>query len=52
LPILDLEYSSGIGKATALRFAAEGCKVIATDVNLALLKELEGIDGSIKTQTN
>jgi len=52
LPILGLECSSGIGKATALRFAAEGCKVIATDVNLALLKELEGIDGSIKTQTN
>ncbi|OCK78502.1 oxidoreductase [Lepidopterella palustris CBS 459.81] len=34
--------ASGIGKATALRFAAEGCKRIAiADVNLALLQKTE-----------
>ena len=34
----------GIGKATALLFAKEGCKVIATDINASTLKELEGLD--------
>jgi 2-keto-3-deoxy-L-fuconate dehydrogenase len=33
---------AGIGQATARAFAREGAKVIATDVNEALLKELEG----------
>ena len=32
--------ASGIGRATALRFAAEGAQVIATDVNQALLDEV------------
>ena len=35
----------GIGKATAIRFANEGCKVIATDINPNTLKDLENIDG-------
>ena len=37
LPIL------GIGKATALRFAQKGAKVIATDINIEALKSYEGI---------
>ena len=36
---------SGIGRATAVRFAAEGCKVYATDVNEELLQELQSIEG-------
>ena len=39
----------GIGKATALRFAKEGCSVIATDINASTLNTLEGVKG-IKTQ--
>jgi NAD(P)-dependent dehydrogenase (short-subunit alcohol dehydrogenase family) len=36
----------GIGKATALRFAKEGCQVIATDINKEALKRLDGISGT------
>ncbi|KAI8792214.1 3-hydroxybutyrate dehydrogenase type 2 isoform X1, partial [Biomphalaria glabrata] len=39
----------GIGKAVALMAAKEGAKVIATDVNGELLKQLEGVPG-IQTQ--
>ena len=35
----------GIGRATALAFAAEGATVIATDINEGLLEELGGHDG-------
>lgn len=35
----------GIGKATAIRLAQEGCTVIATDINKDALKSLEGISG-------
>ncbi len=35
----------GIGRATALAFAAEGASVIATDINEGLLEELAGRDG-------
>ncbi|MEG3078259.1 SDR family oxidoreductase [Halomonas sp. 5021] len=35
----------GIGRATALRFAAEGARVIATDINDATLAELSGTPG-------
>lgn len=37
--------AQGIGRATALAFAREGADVIATDVNLEKLSELEGTGG-------
>jgi 2-keto-3-deoxy-L-fuconate dehydrogenase len=37
--------AQGIGRATALAYAAEGASVIATDVNEAKLAELDGIAG-------
>jgi len=37
--------AQGIGRATALAFAREGAEVIATDVNLEKLSELEGTQG-------
>jgi 2-keto-3-deoxy-L-fuconate dehydrogenase len=37
--------AQGIGRATALAFAAEGAQVAATDVNEARLAELEGTPG-------
>ena len=36
--------AQGIGKATALRFASEGARVIATDINADLLATLEGCE--------
>ncbi len=35
----------GIGHATALRFAAEGARVIATDIDPDKLRDLEGVEG-------
>jgi 2-keto-3-deoxy-L-fuconate dehydrogenase len=37
--------AQGIGRASALAFARAGAKVIATDVNEAKLRELEGTEG-------
>lgn len=37
--------ASGIGRATALRFANEGAQVIATDVNREILAEVTAISG-------
>jgi 2-keto-3-deoxy-L-fuconate dehydrogenase len=37
--------AQGIGRATALAFAAEGAEVIATDINLGRLAELDGTPG-------
>ena len=36
--------AQGIGRATALRFAAEGARVIATDINEAALATLAGVE--------
>ena len=41
--------ANGIGRATAMAFAAEGARVIATDVNEAQLSELADVPG-IETQ--
>ncbi len=47
--------SSGIGRATAVRLAAEGAKVLAVDVNGAGLAEvaaeIEGAGGTVVTRT-
>ncbi len=37
--------AQGIGRATAEAFAAEGARVIATEVNEAVLAELAGVEG-------
>ncbi|MGF1593503.1 MAG: SDR family oxidoreductase [Kiloniellaceae bacterium] len=37
--------AQGIGRATALAFAAEGAEVVATDINLDRLEELSGTPG-------
>ena len=37
--------AQGIGRATAIAFAAEGARVLATDVNLDRLSELDAVDG-------
>lgn len=42
--------AQGIGRATALAFAKEGAKVIATDINEAKLKELEAESPNITVQ--
>ena len=46
--------ASGIGRATALRLAAEGAAVVAADVNADLLAtlpaEAEGLEGSVVTR--
>ena len=41
----------GIGKATALAFAKEGAKVIATDINSEKLLDLEKENNKIRVQT-
>src|SRR5690625_220423 len=47
--------ASGMGKAMALRFAAEGAKVVAVDLNLAgvqdVVKEIEATDGIAKAMS-
>ncbi|WP_445115562.1 SDR family oxidoreductase [Acinetobacter sp. WZC-1] len=43
--------AQGIGRATALAFAKEGAKVIATDINLDLLKQLQNEDSSIQIES-
>src|SRR3546814_6642766 len=37
--------AQGIGRATALAFAAEGAEVLATDIDIAHLEELAGTPG-------
>jgi 2-keto-3-deoxy-L-fuconate dehydrogenase len=43
--VLVTAAAQGIGNAIALQFARAGAKVVATDINEALLKELDGKDG-------
>ena len=40
--VLVTAAAQGIGRATALAFAAAGAKVTATDINEAVLKEIDG----------
>jgi 2-keto-3-deoxy-L-fuconate dehydrogenase len=47
--VLVTAAAQGIGNAIALGFAKAGAKVLATDINEAILKEIDGKDG-IKTQ--
>lgn len=42
--------AQGIGRATALSFAKEGAKVIATDINLELLEELKSLSENIQVE--
>lgn len=42
--------AQGIGRATALGFAKEGAKVIATDINLELLEELKSLSENIQVE--
>jgi 2-keto-3-deoxy-L-fuconate dehydrogenase len=48
--VLITAAAQGIGRASALAFAAAGAKVIATDVNAAKLAELDG-EANITTRT-
>ena len=43
--VLVTAAAQGIGRAIALAFAAAGAKVLATDINEAILKEIDGKDG-------
>jgi 2-keto-3-deoxy-L-fuconate dehydrogenase len=45
---LTTASAQGIGRATALAFAAEGAQVIATDLNLDRLKSLESANISVR----
>lgn len=50
--VLVTAAAQGIGRATALAFAAAGAKVVATDIALDKLKEIEGVDGIVTTSLN
>jgi len=42
--------AAGIGRATALLFAKEGAQVIATDMNMETLVDLQSVPGIIRTE--
>ena len=42
--------AQGIGRATALSFAEQGAKVIATDINLELLEQLKSHSDNIQVE--
>lgn len=44
--------AQGIGRATAERFAAEGGRVIATDINEAALSQLSGVETAVLDVTD
>ena len=48
--IIVTAAAQGIGRATAIMFANEGAKVIATDINEEKLNELGQVNSEIKTQ--
>ena len=50
--VLVTAAAQGIGRATALAFAAAGAKVTATDINEAVLKEIDGMDGIVTAKLN
>lgn len=43
--VLVTAAAQGIGRAVALAFAAAGAKVLATDINEAILREIDGREG-------
>ena len=47
--IIVTAAAQGIGRATALKFANEGAKVLATDINEDKLNDLKNENKSIKT---
>ena len=48
--IIVTAAAQGIGRATALTFAQEGAKVIATDINYGKIKELEDLHSNLQTR--
>ena len=50
--VLVTAAAQGIGRATALAFAAAGAKVTATDINEVVLKEIDGMDGIVTAKLN
>ena len=48
--IIITAAAQGIGRATALAFAQEGAKVIATDINYSKIKELEDLHSNLQTR--
>lgn len=50
--ILVTAAGQGMGRASAIALAAEGAKIIATDVNQALLEGLEGMETAVLDVTD
>ncbi|MGV3549793.1 SDR family oxidoreductase [Rhizobium sp.] len=50
--VLVTAAAQGIGRATALAFAAAGAKVTATDINEVVLKEIDGQNGIVTAKLN
>jgi len=48
--IIVTAAAQGIGRATALAFAQEGAKVIATDINYGKIKELDDLHQNLQTK--
>ncbi|MBX9455181.1 MAG: SDR family oxidoreductase [Rhizobium sp.] len=50
--VLVTAAAQGIGRATALAFAAAGAKVTATDINEVVLREIDGQNGIVTHKLN
>jgi 2-keto-3-deoxy-L-fuconate dehydrogenase len=50
--VLVTAAAQGIGRAIALAFAAAGAKVMATDINEVVLKEIDGQNGIVTRKLN